>query len=213
MSGVRSTCLRGASVGARDDRDHRLQHVARPLLRQPGGDRAELRRRGAGLREVWIADERVVLPEGAERIEPGSPEERFELERARWIVSNDVLPLDFAKAHDTTYLQTWHGTPLKRIAFDVTNPTFPDADYHYAVELGREVAKWDVLLSPNSFSTERLRRAFRFERPILETGYPRNDVCWHPIETRSARTSAPRSGSRATPGRSCTRRRGATRST
>ncbi len=146
----------------------------------PAAIAAELRRRGAGLREVWIADEHIALPEGAERVEPGSPEERFELERARWIVSNDVLPLDFVKAHDATYLQTWHGTPLKRIAFDVTNPTFPDADYHYAVELGREVAKWDVLLSPNAFSTERLRQAFRFERPILETGYPRNDALLAP---------------------------------
>jgi CDP-glycerol glycerophosphotransferase len=60
------------------------------------------------------------------------------------------------------------------------DPTFPDAEYHYATELGREVAKWDVLLSPNPFSTEVLRRAFRFEGEILETGYPRNDVLLAP---------------------------------
>jgi CDP-glycerol glycerophosphotransferase len=146
----------------------------------PGAIAAELRRRGAGLREVWIADEGAAIPPGVIRVDPDGPEELAELARARWIVSNDVLPHDFAKAAGATYLQTWHGTPLKRIAFDVRNPTFPDAEYHYRVELGREVAKWDVLLSPNAFSTDVLRNAFRFDRPVLETGYPRNDVLLAP---------------------------------
>jgi CDP-glycerol glycerophosphotransferase len=113
-------------------------------------------------------------------VAPDSPEELEALARADWVVSNDVLPSDWAKRPDCRYLQTWHGTPLKRIGFDVADPTFPDAEYHYATELGREVAKWDVLLSPNPFSTEVLRRAFRFEGEILETGYPRNDVLLAP---------------------------------
>jgi CDP-glycerol glycerophosphotransferase len=114
------------------------------------------------------------------RVTPDSPEELAALADARYVVSNDVLPSDWAKRPDCTYLQTWHGTPLKRIAFDVVDPRFPDAEYHYAVELGREVAKWDILLSQNPFSTEILRKAFRFEGEILETGYPRNDVLRRP---------------------------------
>jgi CDP-glycerol glycerophosphotransferase len=42
--------------------------------------------------------------------------------------------------------------------------------------LSRDVARWDWLISPNRASTPRLRRAFRFDREVLETGYPRNDV-------------------------------------
>jgi CDP-glycerol glycerophosphotransferase len=38
------------------------------------------------------------------------------------------------------------------------------------------VARWDVLLSPNSVSTPRLRKAFGYDGPIWETGYPRNDL-------------------------------------
>jgi CDP-glycerol glycerophosphotransferase len=141
---------------------------------------AELARRGMPLQHVWIADESTRLPNGVERVAPGSEAERAALESARWIVSNDVLPLDFRKRPDATFLQTWHGTPLKRIGYDVENPTFPDAEYHYSIELGRDVARWDVLLSPNAVSTEVLRRAFRFGGPILETGYPRNDALFAP---------------------------------
>ncbi len=138
---------------------------------------AELLRRGSPLHQVWVlADGAGEPPPEVERVAPDSPEELAALERARYVVSNDVLPSDWRKRPDCTYLQTWHGTPLKRIAFDVVDARFPDAEYHYAVELGREVAKWDVLLSQNPFSTEVLRKAFRFRGEILETGYPRNDV-------------------------------------
>jgi CDP-glycerol glycerophosphotransferase len=38
------------------------------------------------------------------------------------------------------------------------------------------VAQWDLLLSPNPFSTPIMRRAFRYEGEIGEYGYPRNDL-------------------------------------
>ena len=143
---------------------------------------AELLRREVPLRQVWVVADGAGegLPAEVERVAPDSPEELAELEGARWVVSNDVLPMDWSKHPDCVYLQTWHGTPYKRIAYDVVNPTFPDAEYHYAVELGREVAKWDILLSQNPFSTRVLRGAFRYEGEILETGYPRNDLLRSP---------------------------------
>ena len=49
-------------------------------------------------------------------------------------------------------------------------------DRRYFERLGRDVASWDFLVSPNPFSTEIFRRAFRYEGEILETGYPRNDL-------------------------------------
>jgi len=42
------------------------------------------------------------------------------------------------------------------------------------------VAMWDVLLSPNPFSTQIMRQAFRYDGEILESGYPRNDVLRSP---------------------------------
>src|SRR5205814_1536670 len=46
----------------------------------------------------------------------------------------------------------------------------------YMRALRRDIAAWDYLLSPNPFSTDVFRRAFRFGGEILETGYPRNDL-------------------------------------
>jgi CDP-glycerol glycerophosphotransferase (TagB/SpsB family) len=46
--------------------------------------------------------------------------------------------------------------------------------------LEQDIARWDLLLSPNSVSTDRLRKAFGFTGPIHETGLPRNDVLSSP---------------------------------
>jgi CDP-glycerol glycerophosphotransferase len=142
----------------------------------------ELRARRAPLDHVWVIRPGAPAPAPAEAtvVAPGSPEHRRELERARYIVVNDVLGDPFRKAPRTTYLQTWHGTPLKRIAYDVDRASFPGSEHHYAVELPRDVGRWDLLLSPNAFSTPVLRRSFRYEGPVLESGYPRNDLLLAP---------------------------------
>jgi glycosyltransferase involved in cell wall biosynthesis len=73
------------------------------------------------------------------------------------------------------YLQTWHGTPLKRIGFDIERPQFASGTA-YLDHLAEEVRKWDLLLSQNAFSTPIFRRSFRFGGEICEHGYPRNDI-------------------------------------
>jgi len=143
---------------------------------------AELARRGAPVRQVWVLDDDAAghLPAGMERVAPQSPEELEALASARWVVANDTLTMDWAKRPDCFYLQTWHGTPLKKNGFDVAWPPSSGALEHYAVELPRDVAKFDAMLSPNPFSTAVLRRSFRFHGAMLETGYPRNDVLHGP---------------------------------
>jgi CDP-glycerol glycerophosphotransferase len=79
--------------------------------------------------------------------------------------------MDWTKREGATYVQTWHGTPLKRIHADVLwgPPGLLE-------QLSLDVDRWDVLLSPNSFSTTTMRQAFRWSGEVLETGYPRNDI-------------------------------------
>jgi len=48
-------------------------------------------------------------------------------------------------------------------------------------ELDRDVARWDLLLSPNAVSTPRLRKAFAYDGEVLESGYPRNDLLSSPL--------------------------------
>jgi CDP-Glycerol:Poly(glycerophosphate) glycerophosphotransferase. len=46
----------------------------------------------------------------------------------------------------------------------------------YKKKFYENVQTWDYLISQNSYSTRIFRRAFGFNKEILEIGYPRNDV-------------------------------------
>jgi CDP-glycerol glycerophosphotransferase len=149
------------------------------LADSPKAIAEELRRRDAPFEHVWVLDDEGAAPDGASAVRPGSLGYLQQTGRARYIVSNNTLPAYFRKKPATTYLQTWHGTPLKRIGFDIERPGFAGSD-SYLSDLAREAACWDYLLAPNAFSSEVFRGAFRYGGEILETGYPRNDLLLAP---------------------------------
>ncbi|MBP1950586.1 CDP-glycerol glycerophosphotransferase family protein [Virgibacillus litoralis] len=96
--------------------------------------------------------------------------------RAGYWVSNSRLPLWIPKPNHTTYLQTWHGTPLKRLATDMDEVHMPGTNTtKYKTNFLKATNKWDYLVSPNAYSTEIFRRAFQFNKTMIESGYPRND--------------------------------------
>jgi len=132
----------------------------------------ELVRRGPALEHAWIADGGT-FPAEVATVAPYSAGYLRAAGRAGHVVSNRQMPNNFRKRAGATYLQTWHGTPLKRIGFD--NDRWKE-NPRGLEHMARDFAKWDFLVSQNSFSTEIFRRAFRFDGEILETGYPRNDI-------------------------------------
>ncbi|MGG4178484.1 CDP-glycerol glycerophosphotransferase family protein [Virgibacillus pantothenticus] len=96
--------------------------------------------------------------------------------RAEFWVTNSRLPLWIPKPKHTTYIQTWHGTPLKKLALDMEEVYMPGTNTtKYKENFVNEVNKWDYLVSPNAYSTKIFRRAFAFKGEIVESGYPRND--------------------------------------
>lgn len=103
----------------------------------------------------------------------------FIMARAQYWVSNSRLPLWIPKPAHTTYLQTWHGTPLKRLATDMDEVYMPGVTTEeYKKEFIQESSNWDYLISPNRYSTEIFKRAFQFDRKVVESGYPRNDFLY-----------------------------------
>ena len=126
---------------------------------------------------MWLAGERhaAAFPPGVETVAFGSPEAVAALEAADVVVANTHIGFEWSKGPQTLYLQTWHGTPLKRVQWDILWSPAGLLERHQ-----RDVDRWDVLLSPNRASTPRLRQAFRYEGEVLETGYPRNDVLGAP---------------------------------
>ena len=93
------------------------------------------------------------------------------LESADMVISDSHLEMDWEKRPGATYVQTWHGTPLKRVHADILSPPAGVLE-----RLWLDVDRWDVLLSPNPHGTASLRSAFGWQGPVLEIGLPRNDV-------------------------------------
>ncbi|MFD3657234.1 CDP-glycerol glycerophosphotransferase family protein [Streptomyces sp. NPDC058620] len=145
----------------------------------------ELARRDSTLEHLWvIRDEQVRVPAGVRTVALHSAEWHEALARSRWIVSNTHLPEWFERADGQFVVQTWHGTPLKRIGRDLAGT--PTADAAYMASMPQRAAQWSVLVSPNTFSTPVMRRAFGHTGAVVESGYPRNDLLYAPDREKVA---------------------------
>jgi CDP-glycerol glycerophosphotransferase len=142
----------------------------------PLGIAEELRRRGDDREHLWaVTDWSVPVPDGGTPVLRGTQEYYEALARSKYLISNDDMQAPFRKRDGQVYLQTWHGTPLKKIGFDISDPQFISGTAYFD-HLAKDIAQWDLLLSPNPFSTPIMRQAFRYDGEICEYGYPRNDL-------------------------------------
>lgn len=135
----------------------------------------ELLRRGDQRRKVWAYNGKFPVDDaGTTAVKRLSPKYYWYLARAKYWVNNQSFPHYIHRRRDGVYLQTWHGTPLKRMAHDLEYVHGRDAGY-----LGRvaEAAdQWSVLVSSSEYMTNIMRSAFRYRGQVLEAGFPRNDL-------------------------------------
>lgn len=128
----------------------------------PRGVYDELRRRGTDLDCVWVTEDGAFGdPAGARTVLAGGREHYEALARARYVFGNGPQRPWFAGREGQTYVQCWHGTPLKRTP---------------CCDAAHDVPHWDLLLAQNAFSAPILREAFGYDGPVLESGHPRNDI-------------------------------------
>ncbi|WP_172371518.1 bifunctional glycosyltransferase/CDP-glycerol:glycerophosphate glycerophosphotransferase [Sporosarcina jiandibaonis] len=125
---------------------------------------------------VWIFNEKKNIPGNAIQVKRFSLKYFYYLARAKYWVSNSRLPITLNKREGNVYLQTWHGTPLKQLVFDMEDVY--SADPNYKPNFYKQSRRWDYLSSPNAYSSEIFRRAFKYEKEMLEFGYPRNDILY-----------------------------------
>lgn len=136
----------------------------------------ELRRRGDRRDQIWaVRDRAVPVPAGARSVLIGTADYFAALGRSRYLIANDHMPQPHRSRPSQRYVQTWHGTPLKRLGYDIVKPTFASGGRFFDFMAG-DVAQWDLFISPNPFSTPIMRQAFKYSGEISETGYPRNDA-------------------------------------
>jgi CDP-glycerol glycerophosphotransferase len=134
-------------------------------------------RQRPGDTHTWLADpaHQHGFPDGVATVPPSGSRCVEALEACDLLIANTHTDVDWNKLSTTLYLQTWHGTPLKRVHNDILWAPPGRLD-----RLSRDVDRWDLLISPNSVSTDLLRGAFSYAGEVLETGYPRNDVLSSP---------------------------------
>ncbi|MDO4517715.1 MAG: CDP-glycerol glycerophosphotransferase family protein [Bacillota bacterium] len=106
--------------------------------------------------------------------------------KAKYAVINSNLNYGIEKKDEQIFLQTWHGTPLKRLRCDI------EIDQGNALNTLDEikqkndldVSRYDYFLSPSAFASEKFKTAFNLhalgkEDIVVETGYPRNDLLFN----------------------------------
>ncbi|WP_067803706.1 bifunctional glycosyltransferase/CDP-glycerol:glycerophosphate glycerophosphotransferase [Actinomadura formosensis] len=145
----------------------------------PRGIYEELRRRGTDLECVWVTENgQFGRPPGARTVLAGTREYYEALAHARYVFGNWSQPEWFTKRNYQTYVQCWHGTPLKKLGRDVEQmPCKRTEDVDW---MEHDVPQWDLLLAQNDFSVPLFRQAFGYEGDVLESGYPRNDALSSP---------------------------------
>ncbi|GEN58048.1 hypothetical protein GCM10012290_20990 [Halolactibacillus alkaliphilus] len=105
-----------------------------------------------------------------------SPMWVYHMATAKYWITNTRLPFWVPKIAEIKYVQTWHGTPLKKLGIDIADVKMPGTNTdNYKQSFLKDADKWDYLISQNAFSTEQFQRAFNYNGKILECGYPRND--------------------------------------
>ena len=138
----------------------------------------ELRRRGLADGAVWsVARDAIGFPADVPTVRRWTPDWYRALARAQAWVTNQGFPAGLSKPSGTTFVQTWHGTPLKKMGRD--DPA--KASDPVALSAMRAASSlWDVVPVPSDYFVETIVDAFESPASVLRCGSPRNDVLLAP---------------------------------
>ncbi len=100
------------------------------------------------------------------------------LAQSAFLINNTIFPNWFHRK-ESFFLQTWHGTPYKKMHWDIELKSM-----HAKTKANFYVKSqgWNALLSPNHFSSEKFQSGFKYYGEILEFGYPANDIFYNKKE-------------------------------
>ena len=103
----------------------------------------------------------------------------FHILTSKYIICNFAMDFRFLrKRKGQIFLQTWHGTALKRIGYDMYKSEKQDIFYRwFKVDRIKDTTNnADIWLSGSKFMTGVFRKSFRYTKEISEIGTPRNDI-------------------------------------
>ncbi len=103
------------------------------------------------------------------------------LSKAKYWIFNFRAPEWWLPKKDQVYVQCWHGTPLKRLGFDLeTSDNAMNSTKEIRKKYISDTKRFKYFISPCAFSSEKFISAWDMknygkEDSIIELGYPRND--------------------------------------
>ncbi|MDQ1597039.1 MAG: CDP-glycerol glycerophosphotransferase [Microbacteriaceae bacterium] len=142
----------------------------------------------AHLRHIWVVNGHARTPQKSPRVRTV----RYRslgyfraLATSGYLVNNATFPPEFVKRPEQIYLNTWHGTPLKRMGYDMPNGAAESANTL------RNFVSADYLLSQSPFMTKQMyelgyKLGGAFGGTVIEAGYPRVDRQFMTADERSA---------------------------
>ena len=128
---------------------------------------------------VWsLTDTNIPIPGNCTKIKRPGMKFLFYSLRSKFWIFDSRHQYYLKKNKNTRYIQTWHGTPLKKLALDMdkVNSSETTDIEDYKAKFKKNSSLWDYLISQNSYSSKIFKRAFAFDGEMLEIGYPRNDI-------------------------------------
>lgn len=136
----------------------------------------------------WNPEKAKEIPELKDaEIVPAKTRKYYEYcAEAKYIVTNSALNYRIFRKPEQVFLETWHGTPLKRLRCDIeaekgnVNNTLREIK----IKNDMDVVRYNYFLSPSAFASEKFRSSFNMaelgiEDIVVETGYPRNDFLFN----------------------------------
>ena len=108
------------------------------------------------------------------RIAPGSPAFFQAARSAETVIAETWIPEAVPKHPDSTWIQLWHGTPIKRMLFDSHEREITKQRPQHKVNKYRDILRWDYLLVENEYAASKFETAFLFPRErMIFAQYPR----------------------------------------
>jgi CDP-glycerol glycerophosphotransferase len=131
--------------------------------------------RGESQRSIWILNTTQRMKDPTTRkIARYTPRFYWNLARAKVWITDQHFPHGLKPGRKTSFIQTWHGTPLKRLLLD--QDQFVAQPKDYLAKTLKRIAYWDVMIAQSERAASFFRSAYAFLGPVLTEGYPRNDI-------------------------------------
>ncbi len=152
-------------------------HMGKQYSDSPKAIYEEMVRQGAPFEAIWsyAGAKPTGFPKEATLVKRWSWPYLRALAQAEYWVDNQGFPLALAKRPGTTYIQTWHGSALKRMGFH--EPRTKAQGRAAQDRFQTAVNRFDHFLVRSEHDVRTLAKGFRLrDEVLLRTGYPRNDA-------------------------------------